>query len=983
MGKPPFVTRERELGQLTSYLDRVRSGQGQVCFISGEAGRGKTTLVNEFTRRAQEQYADLVSAVGQSDAQTGAGDAYLPFREILAQLTGDVEMDLARGTISEENATRLRDLLRFSGRALVEVGPDLIGAFVPGAGLAMRVGAFVADKAGWLKGIERLAERRPKSPGDKEIEQGQIFEQYTNVLRRLAEKQALILILDDLQWADGASIDLLFRLGRRIQDRRILIVGAYRPDEVALGRGGERHPLDKVIAEFKRYYGEILIDLNHVELQEERHFVDALLDTEPNRLGEGFRRALCQHTGGHALFTIELLRAMQERGDLVQDESGRWVEGPAIDWATLPQRVEGVIEERIGRLGEELRQALTVASVEGAEFTAEVVAAVQAVAARELARRLGRELEQRHRLVSSQGVLQVGPQRLTAYRFQHSLFQQYLYHSLNEAERAYLHQDVGNALETLYGAAADDIAVQLARHFAEARIDDRAAHYMQQAGEQAAARFANAEAVGYFTRALDLVPAADAARCYPLLLARERVYDVLGKREEQQKDLAALQEMAAAAGLGAEVALRCGHYAEVTGNYDQAIAAAQAAIQQIDASETDDSQAQMRASAYLQWGRALWRQGDYPQAHIQLLQALELARSHQLQRMEANSLRALGGVLQYQGDYEAARQRWEEALAIYRRIGDRRGESATLNNLGVVSNAQGDYAQSGACYEQALYICREIGDRRQEGLVLNNLGIVCRFLGDGSRAWSCCEQALQISREIGDRQLEGKILDDAGVVLQQLGRDSQAQAHYEQALHVCRAVGYRRGECSVLSNMGLLFHHLGDDESALTYAQQALQIAREVGDRSLEGDAWTHLGHAHSGMGRLAAAEEAYRQALAVRRELGEGATTLAPLAGLVLVALERGQIDQAMEWSAEILADMQANPTLTGTEEPFRVYLACYRVLKAAQDPRAAALLATAHNLLQERAAAIEDQEKRVAFLTRSAVHREILNAMTEMDQS
>ena len=205
------------------------------------------------------------------------------------------------------------------------------------------------------------------------INQANIFEQYTNVLLAMAEHQPLLLILDDLHWADRASIGLLFRLGRRIPAGRITIVGTYRPDEVSLGQGDDRHPLEKVLAELKRDYGDITIDLDQAGDAERRRFVADYLNTEPNHLSTSFRQALYQHTEGHPLFVVELLRDMQERGDLVLDGQKRWGEGPTLDWDDLPARVEGVIEERIGRLTHDLREALTVGSVEGERFTAEVV----------------------------------------------------------------------------------------------------------------------------------------------------------------------------------------------------------------------------------------------------------------------------------------------------------------------------------------------------------------------------------------------------------------------------------------------------------------------------------------------------------------------------------------------------------------------------------------------------------------------------------
>ena len=231
----------------------------------------------------------------------------------------------------------------------------------------------------------------------------------------------------------------------------------------------------RFFAELKRYQGEIELSLDAEDAADRRDFVDSLLDSEPNMLDEGFRAALLRRTDGQALFTVELLRAMRERGDLVRDAAGCWMPGPTLDWDALPARVEGVIAERIERLAADLRAALTVASVEGEEFTAEVVAQVRKEEARELVRRLSEELQREHRLVRAEGLRQLDARRLALYRFQHNLFQKYLYNGMDAVERAYLHEDVGNALEALYREQTDEVAVQLARHFEEAGVADKAA----------------------------------------------------------------------------------------------------------------------------------------------------------------------------------------------------------------------------------------------------------------------------------------------------------------------------------------------------------------------------------------------------------------------------------------------------------------------------------------------------------------------------
>ncbi|MBN1640343.1 MAG: tetratricopeptide repeat protein [Anaerolineae bacterium] len=971
-----FVARERELDMLAGYLDRALVGKGTVCFVTGDAGSGKTTLVTEFARRVQERRSDLLVAFGQSDAQTGAGDAYLPFREVLGQLTGDVEAELARGAISHENAGRLRRFLRLSGEALVEVGPDLVGVFVPGAGLAMRVGSFVAEKVGWLDKLRDLAQRQREglSPAERGIEQSHIFEQYTNVLTALAAKQPLMLVLDDLQWADGASIELLFRLGRRVGESRILIVGTYRADEVALGRAGERHPLEEVSAELKRYYGDVTIPLGEGREAERRRFLDAFVDTEPNLLGASFREALYHHTDGHPLFTIELLRDMQERGDLIQDALGRWVEGPVLDWAKLPARVEGVIEARIGRLEAELREALNVASVEGEDFTAEVAARVQETDVRGLIRRLSGQLEKRHRLVNAQGVRRLDGQRLSLYRFQHNLFQTYLYAHLDEVERTLLHEDVGRVLEELYGEQRADIAVQLARHFSEAGIAEKARTYLREAGDQAAAQYANHEALQYYSQALELTEAGELEERYDLLAAREKLLSLKGDRAAQRRDLDELAALADALdddARRAEVALRRGHYAGRTGDYAASLAAAQEAVRLAQAAHEPD----MEAEGWLQCGQARFHEGAYGAARDELEQALALARARGARRTEADAVRSLGNIGWVQGDHADARLRYEQSLEVACEIGYRRAELGALNNLSIVTGAQGDCVQAEAYTRRTLQVARTTGDRWCEGMVLNNLGVQLQMQGDYVGAMSLYEEALVIRRVTGDPMGEALTLMNIARLFAEQGQFDRSRPFYQECLDRFRETGDRQGEAEALAFLSLSCHQFGENEAALEHAQRALAITREMGDRNTEADPLAYLGHALAGLGRMAEAADAYRQALDMRREFGQAHMATEPLAGLARIALAQGDVRRAQAYVEQILTTLDEH-TLEGTAEPLRVYLTCYRVLHAGQDPRASELLRTAYGLLQEKASRIQDRALRRSFLENVGTHCEIVRA-------
>ncbi len=501
----PFVAREAELARLNDFLSTTINGQGQIVFITGEAGSGKTALIQAFAQQAQQRYDNLVVGIGNCNAHTGPGDPYLPFRDILGLLTGDVETKWAEGLITQENARRLwlarQDVLK----TITELGPDLVSRFLPHTASVAIAGRKPASY------LTVAYQQQALYPA-----QNDLFEQYTLVLQALARKTPLLLLIDDAQWLDTASINLLFHLSRHLTGCPLLLIVTYRPDEFALRRpmiGGsttgsiERHPLEAVVNEVRRVHGDIHIDLKQSQSQA---FVEALLNSNPNQLDAKFRNALYQQTQGHPLFTVELLRDMQERGDIVRNPQGQWVSGTTLDWHTLPARVEAVIAERFGRLDPELRDLLTVASVEGEQFTAQVLAKVQGRDERDVLRTLSQILDRQHHLIQDQGEIEIDEHFLSRYRFSHTLFQHYLYQTLSPGEQRLLHGDIAYQLEQIYQADLETILVQLAHHYLKAGQTDKAVPYLLQAGDKARYLHAHRQAIDFYSQALSYLKAEQA-----------------------------------------------------------------------------------------------------------------------------------------------------------------------------------------------------------------------------------------------------------------------------------------------------------------------------------------------------------------------------------------------------------------------------------------------------------------------------------------
>ena len=880
-----FVERDRELARLDDLLDAALAGQGGAVFVVGDAGAGKTALINAFTQRTLTAHPDVVVARGHCNAHTGVGDPYLPFREILQLLTGDVEAQRSGGTIGYEAARRLWRALPDAVQALVDEGPDLIDRLVPGAALALRAEAFAPAGTTWRERLEAIVgQNAHRRDGDERgsgtatdldqalSKQVNLLEQVTRVLLALARYHPLVLVLEDLQWADAGSTSLLFHLGRRLAGGRILIVGAYRPGDLARGRNGERHPLAPVIHELQRDRGDVQIDLGQAN---DRRFVEALVDSEPHRLGAAFCETLYRHTGGNPLFTVELLRGLRERGDLVRDEDGRWVEGPSLEWGRLPARVEAVIAERVGRLPPAWQAALATASVEGETFTAEVVARVQDVDPSEILRLLSDVLGRQHRLVRAQSLHRVGAQRLSRYRFRHFVFQRYLYHQLDEVERAYLHEAVGNTLEALYGEHGDEttvaIAGQLAWHFERAGLVDQAVTYRYRAGERAVQMSAYEEALLHYTRGLELLEtmpdSADRARrelSFQLALGiplraiksygapeRGRAYTRALELSRQIGEPAQIfqslimhwsycmprAEHRQALGIAEQIldlAQRMGEPAQTAaphtvlgisqvylGKFTQARAHFERALADFDPHQrrslltVTGQDIQVTCLAYLSW--TLWFLGYPDQALQRADESIKLAHGLNQPFSLGFALGIAGGVIHLRcGKYDLALEEAETLLRLWEEQGFTLYQAWGQCIKGRALTELGHADEGLAILREGVAACRAAGILASHTQQLANFAEACASAGAIDEGLDAIDEALALVEAHDERHFEANLHLRRGELLLQKGRTywSEAEECLHRAIEVACQQRARSWELRAAAVLGHLHREQGQHEEA-------------------------------------------------------------------------------------------------------------------------------------------------------------------------
>jgi DNA-binding winged helix-turn-helix (wHTH) protein/tetratricopeptide (TPR) repeat protein len=453
-----LVEREAVLAELQKEMDVVLAGTRRTVFVTGEPGIGKTTVVQAFLEGLAA--SPLLITSGQCLEQYGSGEAYLPVLEAMG--------GLARSALR----TRVLELLgQYAPTWLIQM-PSLL----PGAE------------------IERLKQQTLGATRER------MLREVAEALEAIAVEVPLVLVLEDLQWSDYATLDLISYLARRNAPARLLLLGTYRPADVLTGR----HPLQGVKTDLQTHGRCAELPLTSLTQQAINEYLAAQF---PQNDFPAELPALIQcRTEGNPLFMVNVLDYLTAQG-LIAKSGERWGLKAGIEAIDVgvPENVQQMVEQQMERLSDTEQGVLEAASVAGMAFSS-----AQAAAA----------LEQDH--VEVEGVCQhLARRRLfirasgrdepplgtpgQRYAFIHSFYQNLWYLRIGTAGRTCYHQRLGEHGERSYGAGAREVAAELATHFEQSRDYPRAVHYLRLAADNSARRSANREAVGYLTRALALV----------------------------------------------------------------------------------------------------------------------------------------------------------------------------------------------------------------------------------------------------------------------------------------------------------------------------------------------------------------------------------------------------------------------------------------------------------------------------------------------
>ena len=728
--------RERERVLLGEALERALAGSGGVVLIGGEAGIGKTTLVADLVRTAAERDA-LVLAGGCFDLITTP--PYGPW------------IDLLEGYPDAGNLPKIPAALRAGSMASVASQPEL-------------------------------------------------FELVREFLVVLAGKQPTVIVLEDLHWADRASLDLLRYLARQTAELALLLVASYRDDELS-----REHPFFRLLPLITREAGATHILVQRFDEPAVRAMVRdayALPPVEESRLSEHIHRL----SGGNPLFAAELLRTLEDQG-MVQSTGKEWQLGE-FDAIAIPPLVVQVIEARLARLDEPTRRLLEVAAVIGQEVPIDLWIEIADADGDVLAEAVTNAVEGNVLRQASRG---------PTLQFTHALVRETLHKGTMLLRRRDWHRRLAETLAERNRPSADAVAY----HFEQAG-DLRAVAWHLHAGHQAQAVYAPDAAAAHFSAALELAAFHDLALPVEALRGRAVAYSTVGQ------------------------------FANARADFERALQIAD-----------EQANARLRWEVLTDLGQ-LWSARDYSRTGAYLRAALALAREEDDARMLATSLNALGNWHLNIEQHQAARDYYAEALQIFSTLGDQQGILATYDLLSMVSAMRGDLAEGERYARLGIDLSHRLGTRQREAHTLSLLSICATLAFEDplvpaevapEEGRAAGARALGIAREIEWRAGEAYFSSIFADYLTYRGELGPALEHAATGLRLAERIEHRQWMAAAHNALARVHHQLLDFASMQRHAEHELELGREVGS-----GIWTYRGSADLalaliGQGQLQEAE--------------------------------------------------------------------------------------------------------------------------------
>ncbi len=856
----PMVGRDEEMTRLRQVVDKLmQEGKGRLVLVTGDAGLGKSRLTAEFKGFVADKRVTVLEGACLSYGESAYG-VFLRILRAYFEIAEDDTEEIIRDKIE----LSVRDLFH-DGFAVAQVLPYLENLFS-------------------VKIVEKDFTERVRHLEPAQLQQ-QTFLAMRELLQAEAQNRPLILVFEDVHWIDKLSLDLLSFLLSSIEQYPIIIYCNSRPAEGAAAPALRRLGDESFLTSF------VHLPLTPLSRADSVALIDLLLTIAD--LPENLKQMIPERAEGNPFYLEEMIRVLIDRG-IIRRSEGHWQMAPDADLANLevPRTLQGLIMTRVDHLGESTRQAVQSAAVIGREFPYKLLKTVLD-GMRSLQDDVN-ELEERE-IVNR--IIEVNE---TEYRFHHVLIQETVYNSLLVRRRERLHQKIAEGIELLYNDRLEDQVEKLAFHFSESKDHARALTYLIRAGNRAASRFANDEALHHYRVAADFL-----TKTNPTVQQRIEVYQGLGNVQDFVGDyqgsinsyLVALELLRTAAEqrlrLTAEIMRRIGRVYERRGDYAEALRWLDSSLKELDRDAGSD-RAVERVRVYNDIGWVHHRRGQFEEAYQWRMRSLQISEGTDNYSEMASAYNGLAALFRRQGDLERATAYAEKGLRLRETIGDSHGVSLSFNNLGMVAITQCDWDKAIRLFGQFLELSKKNGDAEGFAAANNNLGLPFREKGDYARAIEHFQMSLRLARKIKNGNLICLALNNLAHVNILQGQFEEAIATLNQSLPIATEMGQKENLAEAQWLLAEVYFSLNRLGEAKQSADQSLAVFSQMGRRMIEAQILRTQSKISLAQQRLEDADTCLQKSLEILSQLKHPFELAKTQFQLALLQRERGQIADA-----------------------------------------------------------------------------------------
>ncbi len=781
-----FVDRKDILKELEHHMSKVLDENGRFILLKGEAGVGKTRIAEEFIKKLKKEGFEILKGRCLYYEST---DPYLSFFEALGDyLTEEDE--------NEESVSSMITGAASSSGSQSRTPLSLIGTN--------------EQEEQPISQNVSLSDRREM-----------MFNRITDIIMNLSKENPVLLFMDDLQWIDESSSQLLHHLSRHISDDRVMILGAYRPEE--LKYKNEELPLETTLNRMKEERLVTTINIPRLDY----HSITKMIKNQTQRedFPESFIWTLYRESEGNPYYVVEILNSMVNEG-VINPYSYTWNPEEELSNISIPSSIKDITERKIEKLDKNERKVLMYASLLGTEFNFEILERIMNMDVIEL-------LDIIDSLVDQGIINEVPDSDEELYKFNHLQTRTTIYENMGRSRKRVSHRQVSKVIEEIYSNELEDHYYELSRHFFEGKLYDKAYEYSKKAGEKALKSLDIPTALDHFEKSLKSLKKANnidnkkEKKVYLLKMLGE--YNEYASKLNQSlnywRSLKKLSESEDDDQLKTEALSQIGHifkekeeYEKARENYNESLNISE---------ELDYTEGVARANMGL--GYINWREGDLDKAIENYETAIEKSQEIDNEYIHSKSNVEIGNVYAHKGENDTAIDYYKEGLSYFENTESHNELANIYNNIGDQYMKKGELDTAIDYFKKEIESAKLVGNKRWVGWGSFNMSEALVKADEIEKAKHHIKRAEDIMKSLDEMIGIAAVYHVEGLIKREEGKFEDAIDLIEEGLEINEELDVPFNIAEFKYDLGLIYKEMEDNEKAKEYLEESREIFTDLG----------------------------------------------------------------------------------------------------------------------------------------------------------